>query len=245
MVGGRVVARPAVQLPRVPPLAIADGSLEALKWLALVLMTADHVNKFLYHGTLPGIYEAGRTVLPLFAFVLGYNLARPGMLADGAFGRAAKRLAAYGFMATPPFVALVGWWPLNVLFTLLLAALVVWLLERGTIPASLVALAIFCVGGAFVEFWWFGAACCVAAWAYCRRPSAGRTLVWSLCLASLSLVNGNLWALAALPLILAARHVRLVLPRWRNVFYVYYPLHLIILLIAQRVATGSLPTSSG
>jgi len=30
------------------PWAMADGSLEAIKWAALVLMVFDHVNKYLY-----------------------------------------------------------------------------------------------------------------------------------------------------------------------------------------------------
>ena len=33
-----------MQLPRV---AVSDGTLEALKWLALLLMAADHTNKYL------------------------------------------------------------------------------------------------------------------------------------------------------------------------------------------------------
>jgi len=43
-----------------PKLVVADGTLEALKWLGLVLMTLDHVNKFLLAEKLPVIFEAGR-----------------------------------------------------------------------------------------------------------------------------------------------------------------------------------------
>ena len=59
---------------------MADGTIEGLKWLALVLMTGDHVNKYLFNATLPVLFEAGRIALPLFVFVLAYNLARPGTL---------------------------------------------------------------------------------------------------------------------------------------------------------------------
>ena len=108
------------------PLRISDGSLEALKWIALLLMTGDHVNKYLFNATLPVLFEAGRIALPLFIFVLAYNLARPGVMARGAYDRTMKRLALFGAVASAPFIALgglaSGWWPLNVLFTLLVIA---------------------------------------------------------------------------------------------------------------------------
>ena len=40
-------------------------------------------------------------------------------------------------------------------------------------------------------------------------------------------VSGNLWALAALPVILVATRVDLHVPRLRWVFYAYYPVHLV------------------
>ena len=70
-----------------PALMLSSGTLEALKWLALLLMTLDHVNKHLLHASVPELFAAGRLTLPLFGFVLGYNLARPGVLAS-APGRA-------------------------------------------------------------------------------------------------------------------------------------------------------------
>jgi hypothetical protein len=34
------------------PFHFSDGTLEALKWLGLILMTGDHVNKYLFNATL-------------------------------------------------------------------------------------------------------------------------------------------------------------------------------------------------
>src|SRR3989442_8113880 len=92
------------------PLYIADGTLEALKWLGLVLMTADHVNKFLFNERLPIVFEMARLVMPLFGFVLAYNVARPDARATGAYARTAGRLAVFGVAATPSFIVMVGWW---------------------------------------------------------------------------------------------------------------------------------------
>ncbi len=76
-----------------PRLVIANGTIEALKWVALLLMTADHVNKYLFNETLPFLFEAGRIAMPLFVFVLAYNLARPSVSESGAYQRTMIRLA--------------------------------------------------------------------------------------------------------------------------------------------------------
>ena len=113
---------------KLPRLVVADGSIEALKWLALLLMTGDHVNKYLLNGANPLLFNMGRMALPIFCFVLAYNLARPDTLQRGIYGRTMTRLTLFGLAATPAFLALgglwAGWWPLNVMFTLLAATAV-------------------------------------------------------------------------------------------------------------------------
>ena len=185
------------------------------------------------HASVPELFAAGRLALPLFGFVLGYNLARPGALAKGVYPRTAGRLAVFGSIATVPFIALGGlgwgWWPFNIMATLLIATLCAWRIEVGG-PARLTAAgAVFIVGGALVEFWWPGLAACLLAWAYCRRPSWVTLALWIGAIASLYVINRNLWALAALPLIFAAGQVKLNVPRGRLGFYVYYPAHLAVL----------------
>ena len=68
-------------------------------------------------------------------FVLAYNLVRPGTFERGAYPRTMKRLALFGAVASVPFIALgglfAGWWPLNVLFTLLVITATLYLVERG------------------------------------------------------------------------------------------------------------------
>ena len=56
---------------------------------------------------------------------------------------------------------------------------------------------VFILGGALVEFWWPGLAACLLAWAYCRRPSWMTLALWGGTIASLYIINRNLWALAA------------------------------------------------
>jgi len=125
-------------------MVLSSGSLEALRWLALLLVTLDYVNKHLLHASVPELFAAGRLALPLFSFVLCCNLARPGALASGGYSRTARRLAIFGTIATIPFIALGdlgwGWGPFNIMATLLVATLCAWLIEAGG-PARLVAAA--------------------------------------------------------------------------------------------------------
>jgi len=216
--------------------SISDGSLEALKWVGLVLMTGDHVNKYLLLDASPTLYALGRMVMPLFGFALMANLARPGAFEAGMHLRVMRRLAVFALLATPAFVRLVGWWPLNILVTLGLTTLIVWLLERGGAVARAAALIAFLIGGALVEFWWAALLCCLGAWGFACRPDGVRMLLWALGTAPLAIVNGNFSALAALPLILGARHVDIPLRRCRWVFYAYYPAHLSLIAVVLRPA---------
>ena len=119
--------------------------------------------------------------------------------------------------------------------TLLVATLCAWQIEVGGPARLALACMVFIVGGALVEFWWPGVAVCLLAWAYCRRPRWVTLALWIGALASLYVINGNLWALAAVPLILAARQVKLNVPRVRLGFYVYYPVHLAVLWVLARL----------
>jgi len=227
------------QASTAPALMLSSGTLEALKWLALILMTFDHVNKHLLHASVPELFAAGRLAMPLFGFVLGYNLARPDALASGAFKRTAGRLAVFGTIASIPFIALGGlgwgWWPFNVMATLLVATLCAWLIEVGGWARIALACVLFVLGGSVVEFWWPGLAACLFAWAYCRRPSWGMLVLWTASLAALYAINRNMWALAALPLIFAAGQVSTKVPRIRLVFYIFYPAHLAVLWVLARL----------
>jgi hypothetical protein len=214
------------------PLAISDGTIETLKWLAMIAMTLDHINKYLFDAKLPGIFELGRIAMPLFGFVLAYNLARPYAMQRGVYLRTMKRLALFGILATPFFVGLgwghllQGWWPLNVMFLLLAAAGLLYLLERGGAASFFCAVILFIVAGALAEFWWFGLIFCICAWWYCKSPSKWTLLSFLASTALLYAANFNFWALAAVPLILAAPDIDVNMPRYHYIFYAYYPAHL-------------------
>jgi TraX protein len=227
--------------PVAPPLSIANGTLEALKWLAVVLMVVDHVNKYLYHGKIGWMFAAGRLVMPVFAFVLAYNLARPETLASGGFARTAKRLLVYGLVATVPYTALNGLnaygWPLNVLFTLLVATLVIWLYEAGSPRQGMWLIPLFSFGSMLPEYWILGTGMTIAAYFYCKSPRPLYLGLWLLSVTLLGLLNMSLYALLAVPLLYFAPKVNLTVPRLKYFFYAFYPAHFALLWIIKMWRT--------
>nr|WP_031943383.1 TraX family protein [Pseudomonas sp. NFPP33]AGH89249.1 TrbP-like conjugal transfer protein [uncultured bacterium] len=221
-----------------PVLSLSSGAIEGLKWLAIALMTLDHVNKYVFHATLPLAFELGRIAMPLFAFVMAYNLSRPDTLARGSYQRSMRRLAAFGVLTTPISVSLGGllwgFWPFNILFMLLTAAAVMYLVEKGGQANNSMAALVFIVGGSLVEFWWPAVGFTVACWFYCKRPGWVPLFFAAFCCFALTPINTNFWAMAVFPIIFAAAKINFGLPRSKwYVFYAYYPLHLALILMLQ------------
>ena len=86
---------------------------------------------------------------------------------------------------------------------------------------------------ALVEFWWPALALGLAVWLYCRRPSWTAIALAVAAFGGLWYVNGNPWALAAVPIALGASGADLRVPRLRWMFYAYYPAHLVALLLIR------------
>ncbi|WP_414547074.1 TraX family protein, partial [Stenotrophomonas forensis] len=83
---------------------MTSGGRELLKWLALLLMTGDHIVTVFALDYVPVVSQLGRVAFPVFALVMAYNLAQPG--AD--VGKSARRLAFWGLVATPAAVLAFG-----------------------------------------------------------------------------------------------------------------------------------------
>lgn len=210
--------------------ALSDAALLSLKVFALAWMVADHVDYYLLGGAL-GIHSGvGRVVFPVFAFVMAYNLTR---VPVERLWPLAGRLVLVGAVSTVPYTVLQGaLLPLNVMWTLGLAVAVgaAWVQGRAVLSAIL-----FVVGGALVDYQWFGLLCVLLGWWSLREgglcgegrrcalalPALFAALLWP--------INGSWWALLAVPLVLAASTLDGPAPRWRWLFYGVYPAHLGVL----------------
>lgn len=194
---------------------------EWLKWSALVLMTADHVNKVLLGGTQPWMTEAARVVFPIFAVVLVYNV----LQGDRQTARRALNRLLVAAVIAQPFHALAfGYWlPLNVLFTLALGLRIIHSpLHVGVI--------LFAFGGLFVDYQWAGLSVMVATAWMLRHPGHwSGPAVLGASVTSLYVINGNAWALAGLMLLWLLRNAPGEFPRSRWLFLGYYVGHLALL----------------
>lgn len=213
---------------------LASGTLELLKWLAVILMTADHINLHLLAGKYPFMYGIGRVALPLFVFVLAYNLAQPQAKENGAALRVLERLFPVAVLSSLPYMELspelYALPHLNVLFTLAAGTAVVALIERPTRLRQILAVLLFAGSGYMVDYGWTGIGLFICCWHLFRNPNYFWAVSTAIHLVLLGNINMNQWALAVLPIIgLAFIFPRLNFPRLRNALYYYYPLHLIVI----------------
>ena len=212
--------------------------IEPLKWLALLLMLAEHWMRYVAGDLPPWLFNAGRLVLPLFTFALALGLrAQP----CSGLARILVRMLAWAVIAqaTLQFVDA----PddrLNVLFTFALGVAAAYSFScfRNFPLVTLV----LCAIGALS--WWceFGpigvafVAGCVTLARAGDRPVAAWIAVLAL-LALLAIPNGNHYALAALPLTLLLAGLPLRVPRLRGAFYWAYALQFPAYAAARMVLT--------
>lgn len=195
------------------------------KLFALAAMVLDHVDWLLLDGSI-GFHDTwGRLVFPVFAYVLALNLTRAGE--PVRLFRVAGRMAGWGGAASFLYAPLAGWYPLNVLFTLAAGVAVVACLRCGWWVA---AGAGFVAAGLLVDYQWFGLACIVGAWWALQQRVAPSVIVAGMAVLLMP-INGSLWGLLALPVVLAMYVVDGDGPRWKWLFYGVYVGHLGVLAI--------------
>lgn len=215
---------------------ISSGTQEALKWIAAVAMVIDHINTYLLDGGQAWMYDIGRLAMPMFGFVLAYNLAN---IAQEKISKLLSRLLIAATVSCAPFWALGHpFWMLNILFLYAIATLCICMVDTpnkdGRVAAFLCAGVTLLVLGALVEFWWPGIIFTVAAWSYCKRGGIGAATLLVGATASLATVNDNSWALMVLPVIFFAPALDIRCPRIKHLFYLFYPAHLSAILLLSR-----------
>lgn len=224
---------PAAGARGVPP----SGTLEAVKWIGLAFMVGDHVNAVVFARELPVLTEAGRIAFPLFAWTLGVNLARPDPRWPQTYRRIVRRLLVFAIVSLP-FSAIAfqrpGLLPLNILFSFAAACVLVGCIRRNDIPAALVGSVVFLGTGLLVEFSWPGLLLVVASWATVAYPGVASRTGLLAAMAALFFVNGNFYAMLAVPVVLAVSMARPRVPRLRWLFYAFYPAHLAVLALLRQ-----------
>lgn len=198
---------------------IAAESLEAIKWLALVLMLAEHVCFFVF-GVMPWtVFFLGRLVFPLFAIALAFGVAHktPAEKFDVVY-----RLAAWGCVASLASSLIRDALPLNVLFTFAFGVTLDSVWRLSGLRSWLLGLLIL-AGGFAVEYGPMGVVA-VSAFMVAARADTTRSAITFLLVGSLliCLANGNLFAAFAPLVAVAISRGGIEVPRIKRLFYWTY-----------------------
>ena len=224
----------------------AGISAEALKWIALLTMLCDHAGAVLF-VQYPVMRLIGRTAFPLFVW----------LLVEGFFHTSSRkkylgRMAFFALVSELPFdLALYGRpdrQGQNVFFTLSISLVMLVFLERamdacqrkrqagekaflqtlaavGTVAAAMAAAELFCVD-------YGGSGPLLAALFYCykRKGSPGLAVSFLIFCLSMGLLTAmvEIFGIVSVPLIARYNGKRTGRGRGR-LFYLFYPLHLLIL----------------
>ena len=224
----------------------AGISADALKWIALLTMLCDHAGAVLF-VQYPVMRLIGRTAFPLFVW----------LLVEGFFHTSSRkkylgRMAFFALVSELPFdLALYGRpdrQGQNVFFTLSISLVMLVFLERamdacqrkrqagekallqmlaavGTVAAAMAAAELFCVD-------YGGSGPLLAALFYCykRKGSPGLAVSFLIFCLSMGLLTAmvEIFGIVSVPLIARYNGKRTGRGRGR-LFYLFYPLHLLIL----------------
>lgn len=205
-------------------------SASALKYLALLAMTADHIAVIC--RPVPGFRTFGDLAFPLFAFLLveGFFHTRD----RRCYGR--RLLLAAAVSEIPYDLAFSGRWMdaqhQNVCLTFFLALVAMELLERygNGIWEKLVLTAVFCTlteaAGADGGAWGMGL---VLAFYFCEKTAGVFMKMISAVLIGAFAWQEPLWVLALTAVCLLLYDGYRGRSRFRSFFYIYYPVHLLTL----------------
>jgi hypothetical protein len=169
---------------------LSSGQQEALKWLAIITMTLDHINKVIFHYDYPALLWIGRLAFPLFAFLIAYNL----VVRDVKPTRYLYSLFLFALATQPIFMWVTKESTGNILFTLCLGVLYLGLkpLLEHRFPNVIVHLLLGCmlfIPSLQVQYGPIGVFFIPVLVAFFKRPSALGYLLVSLYLVTVNTLS--------------------------------------------------------
>ncbi len=192
-----------------------------LKAVACLFMLIDHIGAFLIPA-LPILRIIGRLSMPLFAYQLTVGYAH-----TSNQYRYFKRLSFLAFISQIPYSLLRGY-QLNILFTFLFALLLIWSIDNKSIYGLLLLPFIpFCSYGLYgtliVLLFHYSKSLSKSFWRF-----SGLTILYCLILS----IWQQLFAVFSFIFIYRPLSIKIISKRF---FYLFYPVHLILILIIQKI----------
>jgi|SRR5690554_373273 len=226
---------------------LSSGQIELLKWIALVLMVVDHIG--LFFDINPFRY-IGRVVYPIFAFLAAYNYINNTSNKIGYI----KRVCWWAVIAQLPYYLFVGTktssFDLNILFTLAIGLLVVYLAADCQKPWRWMAVALLIFLSLFVSYGVAGVSLVVSSYYLLKTQSShklkagGEDLMASnanyakwgalaflvLVLAVLNHPKYLFATLMSVPIVYLISRSRIKIKRTNGkFFYAFYPAHIAVI----------------
>lgn len=201
-------------------LRLSSSQQELLKWVAIVLMVLDHVGFFLEQYA--WLRFVGRVVYPIFAFLVAYNYLHNTRNKEGYL----KRLFFWALISQPIYMLAMGA-SLNILFTILLGMLVVYVFENQK-PYALL-LCVLLIPIAFVTSYGIAGVMLVPSFYFLLKNIKFAPLL-AFTLAFLNAPKYLLFTALSIPLIALVARFNGTIGRTSGVFfYAFYPAHLAVL----------------
>lgn len=210
-------------------------NLDVLKWLGAAAMVADHVGLYVVG---PSVWSeaVGALAFPLFAVALAEGTAGQHVASRV---RTLHRLCLGALAAQFALLTVRDFAPLNVIFTLAAGVAIDTAVRYDMPTARRVALLVAAVAVCFwAEYLHVGAAFVAV---LCWRSRVRSDVALYVAVALLVLVaplNGNWWAIAALPLVALVSLLPRDTPRLRDAFYYVYVLQWPLLAALQLMQTA-------
>lgn len=219
-------------------LELSSAQQEFLKWLAIVSMTFDHINKLIFASGLPAFSQFGRLAFPLFCYLIAFNVVRRGAAPQRYF----LPLLIFGVLSQSIYSWAFEGDELNIFFTLFLGAGYLWLVSwlkvkgRSSIIAHVLAVCFLAVPASFVSYQFFGPFLIPILAGFLKKPTVLSVLGTGF---YLMLTNNflpiSVYTLLLLPAVLTAPRLPLRLRRSNKwIFYGFYPIHIIVLASLEK-----------
>ncbi|MCW4021600.1 MAG: TraX family protein [archaeon] len=217
-----------------------DYGREFLKWVAIITMTIDHIGAVLY-PELRILRFVGRIAFPIFAYLLILGMENTKNVRNYAV-----RLFAFAVISQIPFFLAhdyAAFESLNIFFTLGLGLVFVYYFQKASILSFIPLLVSFVI---HFDYGIYGLALIGCMALLRRNTKLGAVLIVLLNCLFLFPFSSQFLSLVALPLIVLhdTGYLSMVkdyaedykIPLWRKYFfYVYYPLHLLLLYLINTV----------
>jgi hypothetical protein len=217
-----------------------DYGREFLKWVAIITMTIDHIGAVLY-PELQILRFVGRLAFPIFAYLLVLGMENTHNIRNYGI-----RLFAFAAISQVPFFLAHDYTPLeslNIFFTLAFGLVFVYYFQKTSLLAFIPLVASFVI---HFDYGIYGIALIGCMALLRKNTKLGVVLIILLNCLFLFPFSSQFLSLAALPLIVLhdTGYLSVVkdyaedykIPLWRKYFfYVYYPLHLVLLYVINTV----------